>query len=324
MSAPAHVFCRRVINFCQRVSLAVRVVRSLPTAMSRDGASCYSLCGHWSVRCFWGPFLGQKQETVKEKNAAQHARIVQKAHRNASLHNERLLDACLDLLSFCGSSDLLHVDDNDGSTRDIIAAVVETTLHDLRKNPAEQFDLVYTALCLPLAVTNRQVHHCLMVILEAFLPEALFRVFESENLIVLGPEGAARRDVLIRFVHALLGCAEVPDGVESEELLFVYMDDVIVAFPSLRNNPAFVELEANATTIAMKARLYTLLSQLCAEFDKEGTGKVSFVELMATARQVLGEDKAHMLLEGAQPDKDGNICYAQLTSLLTRPPPGQK
>ncbi|EKF39465.1 hypothetical protein MOQ_000304 [Trypanosoma cruzi marinkellei] len=329
---------RRGASVPPRGLLLLRMGWLLPSSTKR-GCYCdcsYSSC-HCSRRYFWNPFAtqsgGNETAAPPSKNTVQHQRIVEKAHRDASLHNERLLDACLDLLALCGggggASGAKMMDSHDGCTSidadaiDVIAAVVESTLHDFCKTPSEQFDLVYAALCLPIATSNRQVNRCLMVILEAFLPELLFRMFEGEDLIVVGPDGASRREALFRFVHALLGRAEVPDGVESEEVVLVYLDDVRAMFPSLRNNPAFLELEANATSIAMKARLFALLSQLCVEFDKAGTGKVDLAELQATANRVLGEKKARMLLDGAQPDKDGKIRYTQLTSLLTRPPPRQ-
>ncbi|RNF07574.1 hypothetical protein TraAM80_03257 [Trypanosoma rangeli] len=312
----------RGLNASLRGVFSFRMGMFLPITANYGGAwvyDCSSCC--YSKRCFWNFFStrgGGNEAAAQTANAVQHQSIVDKAHRDASLHNERLLDACLDLLALCRG------EGTDRGSTDAVTAVVEATLHDVRKTPSEQFDLVYAALCLPIATTNRQVYRCLMVVLEAFLPEVLFRIFESEDLIVVGPDGASRRSALLRFVHALLGQANVPDGVENEEVVLVYLDDVSALFPSLRRNPAFLELEANATCIAMKARLFALLSQLCAEFDTAGTGKVDLAELQATSQRVLGEVKARMLLDGAQPDKDGKIRYTQLTSLLTRPPPRPK
>ncbi|KEG10561.1 hypothetical protein DQ04_03571040 [Trypanosoma grayi] len=74
----------------------------------------------------------------------------------------------------------------------------------------------------------------------------------------------------------------------------------------------------------MRARLYALLSRLCAEFDQANTGRVDLDELRVTVQRVLGPEQACLLLDGAQPDKDGKIRYTQLTSLLTRPPPRQR
>ncbi|RNF20838.1 uncharacterized protein Tco025E_03729 [Trypanosoma conorhini] len=327
---------RRGSNESLRGACALRMWRFIPAIANRVSAwdhDCSSCC--CSRRCFWNPFAtrggGGSAAAAQPKNTVQHQRIVEKAHRDASLHNERLLDACLDLLALCGgggeAGGAKLLDGGGGvdlASADAVAAVVEATLHDFRKTPSEQFDLVYAALCLPIATNNLQVHRCLMVVLEAFLPEVLFRIFESEDLVVVGPGGAARRDALLRLVHALLGQADVPAGVESEEVVLVYLDDVRAVFPSLRRNPAFLELEANATSIAMKARLFALLSQLCVEFDTAGTGKVDLAELQSTAQRVLGEEKARLLLDGAQPDKDGKIRYTQLTSLLTRPPPQPK
>nr|CCC53114.1 conserved hypothetical protein [Trypanosoma vivax Y486] len=301
------------------------------TCLSHTVKPCCRLA--FARRFFWNPFStsdadGKRLHMEKSESAVeQHEGIVLKAQRDAMLHNERLLDACLELLSLCrpvedargkpapsgGSLDM--------ETVNIVTAVVGVTLHDTHKTPAEQFDLIYAALCMPSVANNIELKRCLMVVLEALLPEALFRVFEGTNLSVVGPDGKRQREVLSLFVHTLLGTVEVPDGVEREELVLTYLDDVRNAFPALRGSQAFTELERNATRIAMRAKLYVLLSQLCAEFDREGTGKVNLCELQETAERVLGKEQAVLLLDGARPDAEGKIRYTQLTALLTRPPP---
>lgn len=258
-------------------------------------------------------------------NATQHTRIIEKAHREATLHNERLVDACLELLDLCGGTNTGDAPSTriDAPSREQVWAVVDVLLHQHRCRPSEQFDCVYFALCTSAARENRQVQRCLFILLDSVLPEALYRVFESVNLIVVGEDEQSmqRRDVLLQFMHAMLGDLKAPVEVEEEEVMMVYLDDVATAFPLLVSSPAWKAVAQDATSIALKAKLFALLGQLCAEFDKDGTGKVRLVELQETAERVLGKQQAALLLDGAPVDANGMIVYPQLAALLTRPPP---
>ena len=283
-------------------------------------------------RHLWNPFASFSKhaddasvDAVAQRNANQHAKIVEEAHRDADKQNELLLDACLDLLEMCGgdAAGSAPSDKLDPLARDTIWTLVDVMLHDHRRSPAEQFDLVYTALCLPAAQEQHDVQRCLIVVLHTVLPETLFRVFESVNLYVVHDDEQSlhQREALLRFMHAMLGELRAPPGLEDEEVLAVYVDDVAAVFPALATSPAWAVVAKDASTIALKAKLFALLSRLCAEFDEDRSGKVKLEDLRSTARRVLGEEQATQLLEGAQPDKDGKIAYPQLAALLTRPPP---
>jgi hypothetical protein len=290
-------------------------------------------------RGFWNPFASFTKtdanaaapsssaslDPVAQRNAQHHAKIVEEAHRDANKQNEQLLDACLDLLEMCGGSaaGLPPSDKLDHLSRDSIWTLVDVMLHDHRRSLAEQFDLVYAALCLPVAQEHRDVQRCLIVVLHTVLPENLFRVFESVNLYVVQDDAQSlqQREALLRLVHALLGDLRVPKGLQDEEVLAVYIDDVKTMFPALTTCPAWTAVEEDAANIALRAKLFALLGRLCAEFDDDKSGKVKLEDLRSTARRVLGEEQATQLLEGAQPDKEGKIAYPQLAALLTRPPP---
>ncbi|KPA79159.1 putative mitochondrial hypothetical protein [Leptomonas pyrrhocoris] len=282
-------------------------------------------------RHFWNPFASFTKndppalDPAEQRNADQHAKIVTEAHRDADKQNELLLGACLDLLEMCGGSaaGAPPSDKLDETARDSIWTLVDVMLHDHRRTLAEQFDLVYAALCLPAAQECRDVQRCLLVVLHTVLPEALYRVFESVNLYVVNDDAQSQeqREALLRFVHAMLGDLRAPPNLEDEEVLAVYFDDVTAMFPALAACPAWGELEKDASVIALRAKLFALLGRLCAEFDKDKSGKVKLDDLRSTARRVLGEEQATQLLEGARPDKNGKIAYPQLAALLTRPPP---
>ncbi|KPI86035.1 hypothetical protein ABL78_4904 [Leptomonas seymouri] len=306
---------------------------ALSHAVSRTSPSSSFHLTH-ARRSFWNPFASftktgpSSLDAIAQRNAAQHAKIIGEAHRDADMQNELLLGACLDLLEMCGgnASGSVPSDKLDQLSRDSIWALVDVMLHDHRRSPAEQFDLVYTALCLPAAQEVQEVKRCLIVVLHTVLPEALYRVFESVNLYVVhdDEQSLERRRVLLRFVHALLGDLRPPQGLEEEEVLAVYLDDVKLMFPVLATCPAWAVVEKDAAAIALKAKLFALLGRLCAEFDENRSGKVKLDDLRSTAQRVLGEEQAAQLLEGAQPDKDGQIAYPQLAALLTRPPPKQE
>lgn len=305
---------------------------------SAVAASCSGSCTPSSLtaprRAIWNPFAAWSQgspdtlaaaDSVAQRNAAQHAKIVEQAHRDADQHSEQLLGACLDLLELCGGtadgaapSDVL-----DSMERDRIWTLVDVILHNHRSAPAEQFDLVYMALCLPAAQGHRQVQRNLLVVLHSIIPESLYRVFESVDLWVVHDDEQSmhQRDALLKFMHAQLGELHVPEGLTEAEVLSVYADDMKTLFPALTTCPAWHAVERDATTIALKAKLFALLGRLCAEFDEDHSGKVRLTDLRATADRVLGKEQAAQLLEGAPADKDGKIAYPQLAALLTRPPP---
>lgn len=286
-------------------------------------------------RFFWNPFasgtrgtVSATRNSVQRQNTQQHASIAEKARRDADLENEQLLGACLDLLDMCsgnaaGSGPSSALDE---LARARIWELVDVLLHDHHRAPAEQFDLVYTALCMPAAQDHRQVQRSLLVVLRSVVPEALYRVFESVDLFVLRDDEQSlhQRDVLMKFAHAQLGDLHVPDGLAEEEVLSVYVYDMKAAFPALATCHAWQVVERDAATIALKSKLFTLLGRLCAEFDEEKTGKVKLADLRSTAERVLGTDQASRLLEGAQVDKEGKIAYAQLVALLSRPPPKKR
>ncbi|GET88953.1 hypothetical protein, conserved [Leishmania tarentolae] len=282
-------------------------------------------------RFFWNPFASgaasnasETHDSVLRQNAEQHTAVVEKARRDADLENEQLLGACLDLLDMCRGNAAGSAPSNtlDELARNCIWELVDVLLHDHHRSPAEQFDLVYTALCLPAAQDHRQVQRCLLVVLRSVVPETLYRVFESVDLFVLRDDAQSvhQRGVLMRFAHAQLGDIHVPASLVEEEVISVYVDDMKAAFPVLTTCPAWQVVEQNATMTALKSKLFALLGRLCAEFDKEKTGKVKLADLRSTADRVLGTHQASSLLEGAQADKDGKIAYAQLVALLSRPP----
>lgn len=325
----------RLVSAAARHTAVTRPLLSTPACTAPPLAACVS-------RPFfsgWNPFSTSKAKAATAVET-QHARIVDKAHREASLLNERLVDASLELLDYLGTTVAAEKRGHAATTTDAAeeetAAESTVVIHDLVRvllqehttPPTEVFDLTYRALCLPLVMEQRGLQRSLMVVLESVLPFQVYRVFEAVDLAVPGEGEAAcaKRLVLVRFVRGMLGEIQIPagSGLEEEEVLLVYLDDVKHSFSSLATCPAFVELEQNATDIALRSRLFLLLGQLCAEFDAEKTGKVLLQDLRETAEKVFGKDKATLMLEGAQTDAEGKIAYTQLTALLTRPPPRRK
>ncbi|CCW66020.1 unnamed protein product [Phytomonas sp. Hart1] len=244
--------------------------------------------------------------------------------------NERLAGACLDLLQRCGRAGKDKGEGDppiDFTSTEGLSKVMDMLLRESYHTPADQFDIVYDALCSPLARDDIQVRQMLMIVLESITPIHIYHLFESEDLIrpvvdqLDEAAGAARRLSLQKYIHFLLGKGEVPDGLTTEEVLRAYTEDFKEAFPITALSSAFVKLETHAMRIATQAKLIKLLMELCAAFDKERSGKVKLAEVQHTAEEVLGKEKASQLLAGAPTDMDGNLSYAHLTALLTRPPP---
>lgn len=234
----------------------------------------------------------------------------------------------------------------DNASRDVIFDVVDAVLHDYTKSPSQQFDLVYTALCLPAAQQFTHVRFPLMTLLEAITPGPLFQFFSSVNLFIPGydEESIMKRNALINLARALMGecstegfselpvsCEDFPElsqfraarkpaEISEEEYILVLLDDFKRVFPTEIRVPAFESIESNATEISLRSRFYTLLGRLCIELDPEKSGKVKLEDLKEMAIRVLGKDRAELLLKDAPVDEEGKLRYAQLCALLSRPP----
>ncbi|CCW62550.1 unnamed protein product [Phytomonas sp. EM1] len=240
--------------------------------------------------------------------------------------DERLAGACLDLLKLCGNSGSVWRARKplDRASKERLWKVTDMLLHESQLTPADQFDIVYDALCCPAARKEMQMRRILMVVLESVLPMDVFRLFEAEDLIlpevpdVHDAKNVALRSMLRRFIHSFLGELDAPDGLTKEEVLRAYTEDFKHAFPTAALSPAFVELEKKAMRIAMRAKLIKLLMDLYAAFDTQRTGKVKLIELRHTVEQVMGKEKARQLLEDIPTDSEGNLAYAQFTWLLAR------
>lgn len=245
--------------------------------------------------------------------------------------NERLLAACLEVLAVCGETNAgggaaaaapTNAPPLDRHSKDTLYNLVDTFLHDMRRRPSEQFDAAYRALSLPIAAQQPHLRRQLLTVLECVLPHPLYHFFLNTDVLRAAREGGEeRQEALLLFVHGMLGDVRVPrdSGLSEDEVLQVYIEDFTNAFPEATETEAFKELDLSR--MALEARLFDLLGQLCAELDLERTGKVRLEDLRATAERVLGKEKTAMLLEGAVADEMGKIAYAQLTALLTRPPP---
>jgi len=262
-----------------------------------------------SQRCLWGKLFGGASAKAPPPTTTDDEPITE--------DGQRMVNACLYLLESCGHNAQVELA---SSTKELIWELSDVLLHNDRRHPAEQFDLIYAALCQPDIHGNMEMRRTLMEVLFEVVPEPLYRVFESVNFIL--PDADAQSDerkaVLRTFVHAVLGQVRAPDGLTEDEVLLVYMDDLQTAFPLVQHAPSFETLKEQAAELAMKAKLLSLLSRLCVEFDRERTGKVQLAELQATADRVLGKEKATALLQPAKADAEGFIRYGQLASLLTR------
>eukprot|EP00796_Vickermania_ingenoplastis_P007464 gene7464-5260_t len=261
--------------------------------------------------------------------------------REAALEpmQDRLLQTCVELLEMAGGAadGRPPLKEVDSASREVFFDLVDAVLHDYTKTPAQQFELVYAALCLPAAQQHLFVRRALMVVLEAVAPAPLHQLMSAVDLSLpeYDEESVIRRAAVIRLGRALMGGLEElaeeeafgdaskrpEDALTEEEVLLVYLDDFKKAFPSACRAAAFELLERNAATIALKSQLFTLLGRLCREMDSEQSGKIRLEDLQSLAKRVLGEEKAKMLLDGAVADAEGKLRYAQLCALLTRAPP---
>lgn len=339
-------------------SCAASLLNSFSSSSSLSSSSLHGV--QWcSRRClFGGVFSSKKTEETTTTTAAAPAGKSPLREEALEPVQDRLLDACIKILEMCsgGADGRPPLKEIDSASREIYFDLVDAVLHDYTKTPAQQFDLLYSALCLPAAQEYQFVKRLLLVVMEAITPAPIAQLMLSVDLTLpdYDEESVIRRSVLLRFMRALMGgLAEeaesdeirfsgrgdaetldgegadgasngstsggfaLPKGVSEEEALMVFLDDFRRAFPQVQRSPAFAVVEQHALNIALRSKLYTLLGRLCVEMDRERTGKVRLSELQEMANRVLGKEQAMELLKGAVPDAEGKLRYAQLCAILT-------
>lgn len=274
---------------------------------------------------------------------------------------DRLLATCVNILEMCGgyADGRPPLKELDNVSRNVLFDLVDAVLHDYNKTPAEQFDLVYAALCLPSAQKYAFLRTPLLTIMECVTPAPLFQFLRGVDVFLpdFDEESIIRRKSLLRFARVLMGDLEFlqqvgqieekeelgkkeedmqgKDGkftknvtssssskISEEEVVRAIVEDFKKCFPSAIRVPAFEVLERNALHIALQSKLFALLGRLCMEMDPERTGKIAWKEIDAMARRVLRKEQAASLLDGSEKvvDSEGKIRYRQLCALLSRPP----
>lgn len=258
---------------------------------------------------------------------------------------DRLLDTCVKILEMCGgyADGRPPLKEIDNASRDVLFDLVDAVLHDYNKSPAEQFDLLYAALCLPAAQKYAFLRTPLLTIMECVVPQPFYQYLRGVDVFLpdYDEESIIRRESLLRFGRVLLGDLEFlqqvgqvegEEGKEntkksgsssflSEEVVVeLIVEDFKKCFPNAIRVPAFEVLEKNALTIALQSKLYALLGRLCMELDPERSGRIALKDLEDTARRVLGKEKARSLLESSEKvvDAEGKLRYRQLCALLSR------
>ena len=230
--------------------------------------------------------------------------------------SDALVDASLIILK--ASNDESKFSESD---RNVLTEVVSAVLTDAKK-PGLQFDSVYDALRQPAIRGDDALKGELLVVLESILPYEVYAVFEEcgDNLFVVVDDGSCLP--LRKMVYVLLGDLSLLDS-ELDELDFdqIFADVAVAHAVVLESSKTFAKLRENPNEAILRARIFSLIAELCATMDKEKTGKVSLDELRSSIVAVAGEDEAKRLLEGTKPDGEGMIRYHQLSAILTRPPP---
>ena len=195
----------------------------------------------------------------------------------------------------------------------------------------EQFDTLFVALTLPASRNCSELSRVLLVVVDSVMPTPVAELLREGQGIVCGITEESCRALFVDFIHAMLG-EEV--AVEISNPLFPVSDDVadkcsavsvllrqvVVAVPGLDGLASFATLKQDAENIALRARLFALISQLCKAFDTEGTGLIQVSDLTDSLRNILAsEGEVDELLQGVTPDEHGRIRYHQLCLMLTKP-----
>lgn len=263
-----------------------------------------------SQRFFWNPFSSGKQQQALVKLAEKHM-----------ADSDALVEAALVILK--SSNDVEKFSERD---RDALTEVVSAVLTDSKK-PGVQYDCVYVALSLPAVRGDETLKGELMVVLESILPREVYAVFDECGdqlfLLVENEEESgcsAPQDALRKMVYVLLGDLSLLDAELDELDVDQIFLDAMTQCVVLKDCASFAKLRENPNEAILRARIFSLIAELCATMDKEKTGKVSLDELRSSIVAVAGEAEAARLLEGTKPDLEGKIRYHQLSAILTRPP----
>jgi hypothetical protein len=286
-------------------------------------ASCVGTVGHDSRRTFWNPFSKDRASKAVSKLAADQV-----------AQNEELVDASLEILKLSSSTELA-----DEETA-VLSEIVDTLFSDVSKKPAEQFDLVFQALRMPGVRAIEGLRGHLYVVMCSILPHKLYVVFRDvgEELELLEDVGCGDEDAqqeqsslgqsknavfqLRRFVYFLLGDISLFDESVAEIDLDAIIAELEAAVPCLTAAPSYATLKASADSMVLTARLYSLIAELCAEFDTDKSGRISLEEFAECLGRVVGEADAKAMLSSITPDKEGKIKYHHVSSLLTKPSNG--
>jgi hypothetical protein len=284
-------------------------------------ASCAGNVVHDSRRTFWNPFSKDRASKAVSKLAADQV-----------AQNEELVDASLEILKLSSSTEL--ADDETA----VLSDIVDTLFSDVSKKPAEQFDLVFQALRMPGVRAIEGLRGHLYVVLCSILPHKLYVVFRDvgeelelledgsgkdtqQEQSLLGPNKNAVFQ-LRRFVYFLLGDVSLFDESVAEIDLDAIIAELEAAVPCLTAAPSYATLKASADSMVLTARLYSLIAELCAEFDTDKSGRISLEEFAECLGRVVGEADAKVMLSSITPDKEGKIKYHHVSSLLTKPSNG--
>lgn len=275
-----------------------------------------------SRRAFWNPFSKDKAAKAVSKLAADQV-----------AQNEELVDASLEILKLSSSTDLA---DRESA---VLSDIVNTLFADVSKKPSEQFDLVFEALRMPGVRAIEGLRGHLYVVLCSILPHKLYVVFRDvgSELELLGTADPATSTSspsssstasspeddavfkLRRFVFFLLGDVSLFDESIAEIDLDAIIADLEAAIPCLTTCASYATLKASADSMVLTARLYSLIAELCAEFDTDKTGRISLDEFTQCLGRVVGEVEAKGMLASITPDAEGKIKYHHVSSLLTKP-----
>jgi hypothetical protein len=282
---------------------------------------------------FWGK---SKQKKETERDTADDESSITPAvpeHLRQYMSSQSAIDdafveSSLDLLRLTSEMELT------ASEYDVLAEVSTMLfgVYGQSLSLCDQFDTLFTAMCLPCSRRHAELSRVLFVVVDSVMPTPVADLLREGEVVLFSITEEEVKSLFSAFVHAILGdpVENLPNtrftpldrGMDESQRtpLAMLVSQVAVAIPTLQQMKSFCVIERDAEDIALRARLFALISQLCKAFDTEGTGLIQMSELSASLRNILSsEEEVEELLGGITADSSGRIKYHQLCLMLTKP-----
>lgn len=214
----------------------------------------------------------------------------------------------------------------DSLSRDVLFDLVDAVLHDYKKTPADQFELLYAAFCLPAAQTYAFLRTPLMTILECVTPPPFCQYLRGVDVFLpnFDEESMIRRAALLRFARVLMGDLEYlrQVGVVEKEEEEEGGGDAVVHDGASSSTPASTTMEKERWKIEKEEVVVHAIVQDFKKCFPLATRGQAFLVLERRALDIALQSKLYALLGQLCVEMDreqtGKVSLNELDAMARR------